>query len=222
MARPTIVILGSAGSGKGTQAELIREKLGYHVVEAGAIARKTAKEDTDIGREIKQIIDSGEHASDELITGLVRDYIIEVPKEDPLLVDGYPRTIGQAELLKGILEDAGRDPEEVVALWINVSRKEVERRLLNRSRCTVCKTVFMSRDFKICPHCNGKVEPRISDKPEAIMKRLDFFDNKVIPVIEAFRENGRLIDINGEQDVMVVFKAIAKALEPILKVELPE
>ena len=217
MPRPTIIIMGSAGSGKGTQAELLEEQLGYHIMEAGAIFRAKAKEDTPLGKKVKEIHDSGAHASDELITELLADYLKSLPSKDHLLIDGYPRTSGQAELLSDLLRDSGRDPELYVAVWIQVSREEAERRLLNRSQCTVCKTVFMKRDLKRCPHCNGEVKPRDYDQPEAIAKRLDFFENKTMAAIEKYKNEKRLITVDGEREVADVFGEIKKQLKPFME-----
>jgi len=216
MNQPTIIIMGSAGSGKGTQGQLLEEQLGYEVVEAGAIFRKTAQMDTELGRKVKHINDSGGHADDDLITELMREHMKDISADQSLLIDGYPRTMGQAERLEGLLKDSGHNPDNIVAVWINVPREETERRLLNRSQCTVCKTVFMTRDVERCPHCNGEVKPRDYDKPEAIKKRLDFFDEKTKPVIEHYREQGKLIDVNGEQEVAHVFEEIKEKLKPFI------
>jgi len=215
MARPTIVIIGSAGSGKGTQAELIRDQLGYHVIEAGGIFRLKAKEDSEMGRRAKKIHESGEHAPDDFITDILKDYILSVSEDEPLLIDGYPRTLGQAKLLDEMIQSTGRSLDEMLVLWINVSREEVERRLLNRARCTVCRTIFMTRDIKVCPHCNGEVTSRVSDEPKAIHKRLDFFNEEVMPVIERYRKENKLIEINGDQEVVDVFNDIKKALKAV-------
>ena len=209
--------MGSAGSGKGTQSELLEEQLGYHTVEAGGIFRKKAKEDSALGRKVKEINDSGKHANDELITELMKDYILSVPSEEPLLLDGYPRTIGQYEMLHDLLKEGGREPENGLAIWINVSREEAERRLLNRSQCSVCKTVFMSREVETCPHCGGEVNPRAYDKPESIKPRLDFFENEVMPVIEKYRGKGRLIEVDGMQEIAHVFDQIKNKLKPYMK-----
>ncbi len=217
MNQPTIIIMGSAGSGKGTQGQLLEEQLGYEIVEAGAIFRKTALMDTELGRKVKHINDSGGHADDELITELMREHMKDLSSETSLLIDGYPRTMGQADRLEALLKDSGHNPENIVAVWINVPREETERRLLNRSQCTVCKTVFMTREVTQCPHCNGEVKPRDYDKPEAIKKRLDFFDEKSKPVIEYYREQGKLIDVNGEQEVAHVFEEIKEKLKPYIK-----
>lgn len=216
MKRPTIIIMGSAGSGKGTQSALLEEQLGYHIVEAGAIFRLKSKEDSELGRKVKEIHDSGGHASDELITELMADYMKDIVSGEPLLIDGYPRTPGQAELLQGLLRDTGYDPDAFVAVWIKVDRAEAERRLLNRAQCTVCKTVYMSRDIMVCPHCNGEVKPRDYDKPEAIAKRLDFFENETMPAIKKYEQEQRLITVNGEQEVAHVFEELKEQLKPFL------
>jgi adenylate kinase len=217
MQRPTIIIMGSAGSGKGTQSELLEEQLGYHIVEAGAIFRAKSKEDSELGRKVKEIHDTGKHASDELITELMADHMKDLTSGEALLIDGYPRTLGQAERLPGLLRDSGFDPDKYVAVWIQVDRKEAERRLLNRSQCTVCKTVFMNRDLKRCPHCNGEVKPRDYDKPEAITHRLDFFEKETMPAIKKYEEEGRLITVNGEQEVAHVFSEIKEKLKPFME-----
>jgi adenylate kinase len=205
-------MVGSAGSGKGTQSDLLEEQLGYHKVEAGAVFRKVAKEDTPLGRKVKAINDAGEHASDELITELLKEYIDSVSDDEPVLIDGYPRTVGQKKMLGELLTSIKRDPENVLAIWIKVDREEAERRLLNRSQCSVCKTVFMNRNTDPCPHCGGEVKPRDYDQPEAIKHRLDFFEEKVIPAIEEYRSEDKLIEVNGMQEVVHVFDEIKAKL----------
>lgn len=215
MNRPTLVITGSAGSGKGTQSDLLEEQLGYHKVEAGAVFRKVAAEDSELGRKVKAINDAGKHASDELITELIADYVQSVPQEEPLLIDGYPRTTGQKQMLSDLLTNSQRDADNVIAIWIRVEREEAERRLLNRTQCSVCKTVFMTRDIETCPHCGGEVKPRAYDQPEAIKERLDFFEEEVKPVIEEYRSEGKLIEVNGMQEVAHVFDEIKTKLEAL-------
>lgn len=216
MARPTIIIMGSAGSGKGTQSALLEEQLGYHIVEAGAIFRQTAKLDTPLGKKVKEIHDSGGHADDALITELMHNYMKDLVSGEALLIDGYPRTAGQAERLPELLHSTGYDSETFVAIWIKVSREEAEKRLLNRSQCTVCKTVYMNRDLDRCPHCNGEVKPRAYDQPEAIAKRLDFFEEETMQAIKQYEHEERLIEVNGEQEVAHVFEELKTKLQPYL------
>lgn len=213
--------MGSAGSGKGTQSSLLEEQLGYHVVEAGAVFRKTAKLDTPLGKKVKEINDSGGHADDELITELLKEEVKTLSADEPLLIDGYPRTNGQADRLPDLLRESGHDPDQFVVLWIRVAREEAERRLMNRSQCSVCKTVFMTRDLTTCPHCNGEVLPREYDKPEAIKKRLDFFDTETKEAIDRYEEEGRLLVVDGQQEVAHVFEEIKNKLQPYMDKERP-
>lgn len=216
MNRPTIIIMGSAGSGKGTQSSLLEEQLGYHVAEAGGILRSEGEKGTERGKKAMEIINAGKHLPDEMVTEIIKDYILAIPEEEPLLVDGYPRTLGQKELLTEMLNESGRGGENYVAVWIKVERSEAERRLLNRSQCTVCKTVYMKKDIDTCLHCGGEVKPREYDYPESIKKRLDFFDDEVVPVIEAYRSEGKLIEANGNQEITHVFEEIKSKLESIV------
>ena len=217
MIRPTIIIMGSAGSGKGTQSSLIQEQMGYHVAEAGAILRAEGERGTDIGRKAMEIINAGKHLSDEMVTEIIKGYILRVPLQEDLLVDGYPRTLGQKDFLHEMLKQAGRDKANYVAVWIKVDRLEAERRLSNRAQCDVCKTVFMSKDSSVCPHCGGAVKPRDYDYPESIQKRLDFFAEKIMPVIESYRSEGKLIEVDGMQEVAHVFDHIKAKLRQLSK-----
>jgi len=86
---------------------------------------------------------------------------------------------------------------------------------MNRAQCTVCKTVFMTRDITTCPHCGGEVKPRAYDQPDAIKERLDFFEEKVLPVIKEYKVEGKLIEVNGMQEVAHVFDEIKSKLEDL-------
>jgi adenylate kinase len=185
MTFPVLVILGSAGSGKGTQASLLQEQFGYHKVEAGALFRAKAQEDSPLGRRVKEINDSGGFSPDDLIAELINEELNRLSGE-PLLIDNYPATLGQATRLEESLEQIGR-PSEVVAIWVRVSREEAKRRLLNRSQCLVCKTVFMTREIKLCPHCGGEVRVRTYDTPESIDRRLDHFWETTVDLLDYYR-----------------------------------
>lgn len=213
MAFPVLVLLGSAGSGKGTQASLLQEQFGYHKVEAGALFRAKAQEDSPLGRRVKEINDSGGFSPDDLIAELIDEELGRLPKDEPLLIDNYPATVGQAKLLEQSLMDGGR-PADVFAIWVKVGREEARRRLMNRSQCLVCKTVFMNRNIKACPHCGGEVKVRTYDTPEAIDRRLDHFWETTVELLDYYRSAGRLIEVDGEQPVAHVFDALKAALAP--------
>lgn len=207
-----VVLLGAAGSGKGTQAALLQEHYGYEKVEAGAIVRAKAQEDSDLGRKLKSISDSGGHADDQMITDLVAEYIRRIPAEKPIVIDGYPRTQGQADLLRQLLDTAGRSQQSIFAVWINVGLKEAQRRLSLRAECQSCRAIYSSRDVKTCIKCGGVVQARKDDTPEAITKRLAFFVQSTMEAIEQYKAEGILAEINGEQDVDAVFADLVTAL----------
>ncbi len=212
MTQPTLIIMGSAGSGKGTQSSLIEEQLGYHVAEAGGILRAEGDTGSELGKQVMEIINAGGHLPDQMVTDIVKQYILRISEKENLLIDGYPRTLEQNRLLKEMLKEAGRDADNYLAIWIKVDREETERRLSNRTQCMVCKTVFMTKDIQVCPHCGGEVKAREYDYPESIKKRLDFFDENIIPIIDVYREEGKLIEVNGMQEVVHVFDEIKAKL----------
>lgn len=207
--------MGSAGSGKGTQGERIVSTFGYVHVETGAIIRTKAQEDSPLGRKVKENDDKGLHAPDELITELLIDYLRGVDGSKPLLLDGYPRTLPQLKLLDHVLSVVGRDPKQARAMYLRVPTDVARQRLFNRAVCTTCKKVYPSREITLCEACGGEVKPRVYDTPEGINERLTFFAEHTMPVIEAYRNEGRLIEIDGQQPVDHVWASFRSAIESL-------
>lgn len=207
--------MGSAGSGKGTQGERIVKEFGYAQVETGALIRAKAQEDSPLGRKVKENDDKGKHASDELMTELLIDYLRGVPADKPLLLDGYPRTLPQLTLLDHVLKTVGRDTQTARAVFINVSVETARRRLNNRAVCVKCKKVYASRDVTTCNNCGSEVKPRVYDTPEGINERLTFFPAHTMPVIEQYRQQGRLIEIDGEPGTEDVWAQLKKAINKL-------
>lgn len=210
---PVIVLLGAAGSGKGTQAAMLEKTYGYKRVEAGAVVRMKAKEDTKLGHELKHLTESGAHAPEHLMTQLLIEYVKRIEPDAPLLMDGYPRSSGQVEDFEKLLPMIGRRMQDVKVIWLNVSLEEAKRRLLNRSQCVDCRTIYESRDIRVCPRCGGRVDVRRDDNPEAIEKRLNYFKEQTVDVVKRFREDGRLYEIDGGKQPEKVFADIQQALK---------
>lgn len=209
---PIVILLGAAGSGKGTQAELLRQRYGFEKIEAGAIVRAKATEDSPLGRQLKAISDSGSHSPDPLISSLMAEHIKMIPLGRGLIVDGYPRTSGQADLFAQLIKETGRGTQPLAVVWINVGLDEAKRRLLNRGICQTCQAVYPTREIRVCLQCGGKVVARVDDTPEGIAKRLAFFVQETMAMIERYRGEGVLIEINGEQPMEMVSDDIAKAV----------
>lgn len=209
---PVVVLLGVAGSGKGTQAALLEQRFGFVKVDAGDVVRQTAKQETELGRQAKAISDSGRHMPDEMIGTLMREYMRAIPVQKALVIDGFPRTVGQDDILHRIFRDLKLDARPLHPIWIKVDMQNALDRLLNRSICQSCKTIFASRDIKTCPICGGQVLPRVDDTPEAIKRRFAFFEEGPMKAIHRYQSNNHLHTINGDQTVEQVHADIVKAI----------
>jgi len=198
-----LIILGIQGSGKGTQSELISEKFHLKHISTGDLIRKEISEKTELGNKLKELISRGELASDKITNELLRK---NLPKNN-FLLDGYPRNLDQAKFLDSITEI-----DKVISL--ELSEKEVMKRLSNRFQCPNCKLQYglnkMPKKEKRCDECQTTLIQRTDDKPEAIQKRIDIFKKETFPILEYYSD--RIILINGNQTVERVFKDIEKEL----------
>ncbi len=212
-----LIILGPAGSGKGTQAHLLVKEFNMKTIEMGELVRGAAKEKTEQAKLISWMHDVGMHFSDDFILNLFEKKIKKINKKQSLLVDGYPRTAGQAWDLQKLLKKYYKNRLSL-AILIKVSDKEALKRLLNRSICSKCGKIFSSRKIKKCPDCGGLIKVRGYDKnKKAIQKRLDWFHNHVLPAIEFYKQRKILVQINGKQSAEKVFQEILKKIEKKLK-----
>ncbi len=208
----TIVLLGPAGSGKGTQGEKLIEKYNFQKVEAGELTREKAKEDSELGRFVKDIHDTGKHLPDDVITMLIREAFAHLDPHRGLIIDGYPRTLAQAKNLEMLLQEVDRLP--MCMVYVHVTDDIARQRLLRRAVCSGCKTILASRDLTTCPKCGANVEVRLYDTDvDAINKRLAWFHENVIPAIEYYRERGRVVEVDGEQDPDAVFADIIEKIK---------
>ncbi|MFO7916344.1 MAG: nucleoside monophosphate kinase [Candidatus Krumholzibacteriales bacterium] len=189
-----IVLLGKPGAGKGTQAARLREGFGYYHLSSGEALREEINRGTDLGREIKQYVEKGEIGPEKLIARLVLDFIDEKDIGKNLLLDGFPRTLYQAEKL-----DERYPPD--LCLLLDISDSESITRLSNRYVCRDCGKLYQNRESgspaKECGECGGRLVQREDDTPEAIQNRLRVFREEVNPVINHYREQGRLVTLDG-------------------------
>lgn len=202
------IFLGPPGSGKGTQAELLEEKNNLPILSTGKILRKIKEEDTDFGRKIKAILDSGQLVPDKIIEDLIANEISSDASKNGMIFDGYPRTIVQHEsLIKRF------SPEDnVYALFIDVSDKEVQHRLGDRRSCNCGATYHLRynppKNDEICDECASKLIIRDDDKPEVISARLNVYYENINPILKDLEKKGKLIKINGEQSIEDVHEEI--------------
>ena len=206
-----VVLLGPPGAGKGTQASGIVEK--YHIVHisTGDIFRKNVKEGTPLGKQAKEYMDKGELVPDELVIALVEDRLKQDDCKNGFLLDGFPRTIAQAEAM----EKLGIKVDHVVD--IEVGREVLIGRAVGRRVCRQCGETYHAsfRPTKVvgvCDKCGGEVVQRADDQEETVARRIDVYLTETKPLEEYYEKKGILIRINGDQDAQIVQKEIFAAL----------
>jgi len=209
-----LILFGPPGSGKGTQAERLREKRGLRHISTGDLLREAVANGSDLGKKVKGILASGQLVSDDIILALMRDVIAAVGKG--WLLDGFPRTLGQAKGLDAQVAELGQKIGAIVVL--NVRREAVIERLSGRRTCTQCKTVFHVKINPpkvdgICDRCGGRLVQREDDRPETIAKRLDVYEALTQPVLAHYRGAVPIHEVDGEQPVDEVTRFIERVLQ---------
>lgn len=206
-----LLIFGPQGSGKGTQADLLAEKYNLSHIETGQIFREIGREDSELGRKIKELNDHKEMIPDEITVEVLRKYLEKVPVGTGVILDSAPRTLGQIAPIEKMLKELNRGVDK--AIYIKLPYDESVARITKRYACTVCyrhfvlgKHIFGTEDP--CPTCGGPVMQRGDDTPDGVAKRLKTFYDVTVPVIENYREKGLLIEVDGNQPVEKVFEDI--------------
>lgn len=203
-----IVLLGAPGSGKGTQAVQIAEKYKLPHISTGDIFRENIKNGTPLGLQVKAIIDEGHFCPDELTVELVKDRLSKADCANDYLLDGFPRNLIQAKALDDFL------PPDLV-LDLKVDLNKIEKRVTGRRSCSKCNGSFHI-DFigntKICPDCGGELIIRKDDTPETVQERLAVYKQQTEPLIDYYRQQNKLVEINGDKKIDEVFNEIVKVL----------
>jgi adenylate kinase len=213
-----LVLFGPPGSGKGTQAERLREGLKLRHLSTGDLLRDAVARETELGKKVKSVLASGQLVSDDIVLALMRDAIRSVGDDTALqgwLLDGFPRTIGQAEGLDKLIAQLEQTIDAVVVL--NVERAAVVDRLSGRRTCTKCKTVWHVRNNPpavdgVCDRCGGELIQREDDKPETIAKRLDVYETQTRPILAYYGGKVAIHEVDGAMPVDEVTRAIERLL----------
>src|SRR5215475_713164 len=195
-----IVIIGAPGAGKGTQSRLLSEKYGYPKISTGDILREMALADTPLGRRIKETMAKGELVSDEILAEVILTRTSQPDCKDGYILDGYPRTLNQAHLLEELSLKQGK---QVYLARIVVSEEALFKRLTGRRACPMCGEIYniYFRPPKVDEVCDMDGSPlvqRTDDHPESVNKRFEEYKQSTAPLIDYYRQGGRLIELNGE------------------------
>ena len=209
-----LILLGAPGAGKGTQAEIISEKYNIPTISTGNIIRAALKDGTKMGLRAKAYIDSGRLVPDDVVIGIIKERLAKDDCKNGFILDGFPRTIPQAEALDDmkIAVDA--------ALSIEVADREIVKRMSGRRVCEKCGASYHI-EFKkpakqgVCDACGGALVIRKDDEPDTVHDRLDIYHKQTEPLKSYYKEQGKLITVEGQSEVEDTTKLVLKALSEI-------
>ena len=214
-----VIFLGAPGAGKGTQARRLAAGSAVPQVATGDMLREAAAAGTPLGREAKRYMDSGALVPDEVVIGLVDERLAQPDAAGGYVLDGFPRTVAQAEALDGLLRRRRQELDRVI--FFDVSRGELVRRLTGRRICRRCGTTFhlVSAPPKAagtCDQCGGELYQRDDDAESTVARRLDVYQTQTAPLLDYYKRRGLLVRVQGEGPVDQVAGAIKKAVkEPV-------
>lgn len=209
-----LILLGAPGAGKGTQAEIISEKYNIPTISTGNIIRVALKNGTEMGLKAKAYIDSGRLVPDDVVIGIIKERLAEGDCNEGFILDGFPRTIPQAEALDsmGISVDA--------ALSIEVDDREIVKRMSGRRVCEKCGASYHT-EFKkpqadgVCDACGGKLVIRKDDEPDTVLDRLDIYHKQTEPLKNYYSNKGKLYTVEGQAKVEDTTALVLKTLAEI-------
>ncbi len=209
-----LILLGAPGAGKGTQAEIISEKYNIPTISTGNIIRAALKNGTEMGLKAKAYIDSGRLVPDDVVIGIIKERLAQDDCKGGFILDGFPRTIPQAEALDNmnIAVDA--------ALSLEVADREIVKRMSGRRVCEKCGASYHT-EFKkpetdgICDACGGALVIRKDDEPDTVLDRLDIYHKQTEPLKSYYKSQGKLITVEGQKEVEDTTKLVLATLSEI-------
>jgi adenylate kinase len=210
-----LVFLGAPGVGKGTQADRIAAEYGVRKISTGDLLRDAVRNQTRLGLEAKAYMDQGKLVPDMVVIGLVREKLNDPSVAKGFILDGFPRTVPQAEALGQVLSEKGIALDRVINF--KVSRADVVRRLSGRRSCPKCQTTFHvefapSKNGDVCDRCGETLVQRSDDKPDAIEMRLKVYEEQTAPLITFYERQGKLSHLDGGGAVETVYQNLTNLL----------
>jgi adenylate kinase len=209
-----LIMLGAPGAGKGTQAERFARDRGIPKISTGDILREAVQAGTPVGLRAKAIMDRGELVSDDVIIGIVKDRLDQPDARSGFILDGFPRTVAQAQALDGLMN--GRSP--LIVVDIEVPEAELVRRLGSRLVCASCgsnATTPQASASLTCAKCGGELVQRADDSQAVVLERLSVYRNKTMPLLDYYRARPTFRSVNGAQSPDAVAADLARAVEQV-------
>lgn len=210
------IFLGAPGTGKGTQAKRFVQSRGWPQLSTGDMFREAIKNETPVGKEAKHYLDNGELVPDEVTVGIVRDRVKRDDCQNGFILDGFPRTIAQAEALKILLTDMNRSLDSVVLF--EVPDEQIVKRLSGRRVCQSCGAVFHvefspSKKEGVCDACGSQLIQRKDDQVDVIAKRLEVYKKQTSPLIDFYKKEGLLRIVDASKSADAVYEEVSKVLQ---------
>lgn len=211
-----VIFLGPPGSGKGTQAEKLAQEFGLLHLSTGNLLRDDVKKETELGKQAKEYMERGDLVPDDLLVGLIESKLADGEFGNGVILDGFPRTISQAESLKEMFDKKNMIMEAAVLL--QVSDEEVVRRLSGRWFCPTCQRVYnyssnMPKREGICDSDGTKLQRRSDDEESVVHNRLNVYKKQIQPVEDFYRKESILVEVNGNQSPVSVFNDLLKVMK---------
>jgi len=209
----SIILFGAPGAGKGTQSALLVEKLGMTQISTGDLFRAAIKNKTELGTKAQSYMDQGQLVPDSIVIGMVEEVLKSGVKS--FILDGFPRTVPQAEALDGLLKKLNLSISK--AIFLEVPKGELMGRLTGRRVCKNCGTVFHivnkpSKVEGVCDNCGGQLIQRNDDKTEVVGARLEVYDQYTSPLKDYYTKAHKYVEVNGNRDTNEVFSDIKKLI----------
>jgi adenylate kinase len=210
-----LILLGAPGAGKGTQAKMLAKKYDIPHISTGDIFRANIKNETELGKEAKGYMDQGLLVPDELVVALVADRLQEDDAQEGFILDGFPRTIPQAEHLDKTLDEMGTKIDHVID--VDCPDANIVKRLSGRRACIKCGATYHTEHLKpkvegICDVCGSELVLRDDDKPETVIKRLQVYHEQTQPLIEYYKDKNVLVSVDGKLPIEDTFEIIVDIL----------
>lgn len=211
-----LVLLGAPGAGKGTQADLIRREMGLAHIASGDLLRDAQSRGSELGLLAKSYMERGQLVPDETVASLILERIAEPDCDTGFILDGFPRNVDQAEVLRSALSGKNMKTDKVI--YIKVSEKELLSRLSGRWICRECQAPYHEitsppRIAGKCDKCGGVLYQRADDTVETVKKRLEVYLSQTMPLVEHYRDKGQLVEVDGEQSIQGVSEELLGVLK---------
>ena len=214
-----IVMLGFPGAGKGTQTKFLAERLSVSSLSSGDLFRRHLRESTPLGQEVRSFVDSGLLVPDEITITMILEEVVTATYAKGFVLDGFPRNVKQAQELDRSLKQKGMSID--YALLIDVTLEVLANRLGKRLVCNRCQSIYHNeasppRIRGVCNYCDGQLERRADDEPEAVARRLQAYQEESAPVVDFYTRAGKLLRVDGTGSVEGVRRSIEEAISPLV------